>query len=52
MKLLDYEKQHLSRVRAGLSECMVLLRKNGAFPLDKAEAIAAAAGEMRPPLSR
>ncbi len=41
MKLLDYEKQHLSRVRAGLSECMVLLRKNGAFPLDKAEAIAA-----------
>ena len=33
MDLLDYEKDHLARVRAGLPECMVLLRKNGAFPL-------------------
>ena len=33
MELLDYEKDHLARVRAGLPECMVLLRKNGAFPL-------------------
>ena len=34
MELLDYEKDHLERVRAGLAECMVLLRKDGAFPLE------------------
>ena len=31
--LLGYERDHLARVRAGLAECMVLLRKDGAFPL-------------------
>ena len=32
--LLDYERDHLARVRAGLAECMVLLRKDGSFPLE------------------
>ncbi len=31
--LLDYERDHLARVQAGLAECMVLLRKDGLFPL-------------------
>ena len=31
--LLGYERDHLERVRAGLAECMVLLRKDGTFPL-------------------
>ena len=33
MELFDYEKDHLARVREGLAECMVLLRKDGTFPL-------------------
>ncbi len=33
-ELLDYERDHLARVRAGLAECMVLLRKDGSFPLE------------------
>ena len=32
-ELLDYERDHLARIRAGLAECMVLLRKDGSFPL-------------------
>ncbi|MDO4890699.1 MAG: glycoside hydrolase family 3 N-terminal domain-containing protein [Coriobacteriaceae bacterium] len=32
--LLDYEEEHMARVRAGLAECMVLLRKDGGFPLE------------------
>ena len=31
--LLDYEEEHVARVRAGLAECMVLLRADGTFPL-------------------
>ena len=33
MNLPDYEKEHLAAVREGLPECMVLLKKNSAFPL-------------------
>ena len=32
--LFDYERDHLARVRAGLAECMVLLCKDGSFPLE------------------
>lgn len=31
----DYEKEHLHRLRALLPECTVLLRKSGAFPLER-----------------
>ncbi len=47
MKLLDYEQDHLSRVRAGLSECMVLLKKNGAFPLENPCRLAAYGSGVR-----
>ena len=30
----DYEREHLERLRALAPECMVLLRKNGDFPLE------------------
>ena len=33
MNLYDYERDHLARIRSGLGGCMVLLRRNGAFPL-------------------
>ncbi len=29
----EYEKAHLAALRALAPECMVLLKKNGAFPL-------------------
>lgn len=35
-----YEKEHLARLRPLLSECMVLLRKDGSFPLEEPCAIA------------
>ena len=35
MELEQYEIEHLSKVREGLPECMVLLKKDGNFPLDK-----------------
>ena len=47
MKLLDCEQDHLSRVRAGLSECMVLLKKNGAFPLENPCRLAAYGSGVR-----
>lgn len=47
MKLLDYEREHLACIRKGLSECMVLLKKNGAFPLDKATTLAAYGNGVR-----
>ena len=47
MELLDYEKDHLSRVREGLAECMVLLRTDGAFPLEKAGTLAAFGNGVR-----
>ena len=31
--LLDYEREHLKRLRAGLAECTVLLKSDGSFPL-------------------
>ncbi|NCC01663.1 MAG: beta-glucosidase-related glycosidase [Clostridia bacterium] len=40
MELLKYEKQHLQAVRKILPECMVLLKKDGDFPLNKSGKIA------------
>ncbi|MBQ3263249.1 MAG: glycoside hydrolase family 3 C-terminal domain-containing protein [Oscillospiraceae bacterium] len=34
MQLQDYERDHLAMLRPCLAECTVLLKKNGAFPLD------------------
>ena len=34
MLLQDYERDHLTMLRPCLAECAVLLKKNGAFPLD------------------
>lgn len=47
MELLDYEKRHLARIREGLAECMVLLRKNGAFPLSEPCRLAAFGNGVR-----
>lgn len=47
MKLLDYEKEHMNRVREGLPECMVLLKKNGSFPLDEPGRLAAYGSGVR-----
>ena len=46
-ELLDYEREHLARIRAGLAECMVLLRKNGGFPLEAPCRLAAFGGGVR-----
>lgn len=40
MVLNDYEKKHLQELRKGLSECMVLLKSNGDFPLEDVTTIA------------
>lgn len=40
MNLQDYEKEHLNRCRSLAPECMVLLKKNGDFPLQAPEKIA------------
>ena len=48
MKPFDYELEHTAKVRAGLAECMVLLKKNGAFPLEKPGTIAAYGSEAEP----
>jgi len=40
MELHTYEKNHLEKLRKYLTECCVLLKKNGVFPLDKAGKIA------------
>ena len=34
MKINDYEKEHLNKLRAGLAECTALLKCNGDFPLE------------------
>ena len=47
MNLLDYEKEHLAAVREGLPECMVLLKKNSAFPLESAGTLAAYGNGIR-----
>lgn len=41
MELFEYEKQHAEYVRKHLGECVVLIKSNGAFPLDKPGKIAA-----------
>ncbi|MBQ9004452.1 MAG: glycoside hydrolase family 3 C-terminal domain-containing protein, partial [Eggerthellaceae bacterium] len=45
--LLDYERDHLARIRSGLAECMVLLRKDGSFPLAKPCKLAAYGSGVR-----
>ena len=47
MELLDYEKEHLQRLRRQLPECTVLLQKNGAFPLERPGRIAAFGSGVR-----
>ena len=34
--MFDYEKEHLDRLRPFLSECTVLLKSDGSFPIDGA----------------
>ena len=45
--MYQYEKGHLQRLRAYLAECMVLLRKDGSFPLKEAGKIAVYGGGVR-----
>ncbi|MBO4914016.1 MAG: glycoside hydrolase family 3 C-terminal domain-containing protein, partial [Oscillospiraceae bacterium] len=47
MELFPYEKEHLSRLRPSLAECMVLLKTNGAFPLDTPSSLAAYGSGVR-----
>ena len=47
MELFPYEKDHLSRLRASLAECMVLLKSNGAFPLGAPSSLAAYGSGVR-----
>ena len=47
MELEQYEIEHLSKVREGLCECMVLLKKDGNFPLDKPCSLAAYGNGIR-----
>ena len=42
-----YEKENIERLRPYLAECTVLLKKNGAFPLDGPCSIAAAGSGVR-----
>ena len=42
-----YEKEHLKQLRPYLAECTVLLKKNGAFPLDAPCSIAAYGSGVR-----
>ena len=42
-----YEKEHIERLRPYLAECTVLLKKNGAFPLDAPCTIAAYGSGVR-----
>lgn len=43
----NYEKDHIERLRPYLAECTVLLKKNGAFPLDSPCSIAAFGSGVR-----
>ena len=47
MGLFEYEKQHAKYVRKHLGECVVLLKSNGAFPLEKPGKIAAYGSGVR-----
>ncbi|MBQ9662108.1 MAG: glycoside hydrolase family 3 C-terminal domain-containing protein [Oscillospiraceae bacterium] len=40
MELQDYEREHLTRLRASLAECTVLLKTDGSFPLKEAGELA------------
>ena len=40
MEMNDYEREHLSRLREANASCVVLLKKNGAFPLKAAGKLA------------
>ena len=39
-ELLDYEREHLNRLRSELAECTVLLKSDGSFPLKEAAEVA------------
>ena len=43
----NYEKENIERLRPYLAECTVLLKKNGAFPLDGPCSIAAFGSGVR-----
>ena len=43
----NYEKENIERLRPYLAECTVLLKKNGAFPLDGPSSIFAAGSGVR-----
>lgn len=45
--MMDYEKEHLEMLRSGLSECTILLKKNGQFPLASPCKIAAYGSGVR-----
>ena len=47
MKLESHEEKHIGMLRPALAECTVLLRSNGAFPLDKPCRIAAVGNGVR-----
>ena len=47
MKLFDYEAKHTAAVRETLAECMVLLKKDGKFPLEKPCKLAAYGSGVR-----
>ena len=40
MELLDYERDHLEKLRGNLAECTVLLKSDGSFPLESPGALA------------
>lgn len=45
--MYDYEKKHIQILREHLAECTVLLKKNGAFPLERPGTIAAYGNGVR-----
>ena len=45
--MFDYETKNISKVKENLAECMVLLKKDGNFPLDKPCKIACYGGGVR-----
>ncbi len=47
MELFDYEKEHTDAVKSSLAECVVLLKKDGNFPLASAGKIAAFGSGVR-----
>lgn len=45
--MYDYEQKHIQMLREHLAECTVLLKKNGAFPLERPGTIAAYGSGVR-----